>query len=450
MRIAMLSPVTWHTPRRCYGMCDSAVSLLTEGLIKRNVEVSLFSSEDTKAGESQVAYYSQGHEEVAVTIPKEWECLRISQLFERGDAFDIIHNHIGYLPLTYSGMTSTPVVTTIHDFLLPENLPLYEYYNGRVYYVSVSDAHRIPELTYISTIHYGIEMSQFALRPEKGDYLLFLGDICHSKGAREAVEISQKFGMKLIIAGIIEDEDYFKHFVAPHLDKENVVYMGSIDPEKKSELMGKAYALVYPTNFNEPFCVSAVEAMACGTPVVAFHQGSMAEVISHRQTGFLVSSVDEAVCVLTRVKELDRKKCRDWVEGKFSVDRMVEDYLRLYQKILTERKREDHRPWGYYRVLAEETNHKVKKIVVYPGQRLSLQRHHRRAEHWYVIAGQALVTRDNEEVFLVSGQAVDLPCGAWHRIMNPGNELMIFIEVQTGDYFGEDDIERVEDDYGRI
>ncbi len=190
--------------------------------------------------------------------------------------------------------------------------------------------------------------------------------------------------------------------------------------------------------------------MACGTPVVAFNRGSMPEVIADGRTGFLVSSIDEAVFKLRHISDLKRADCRTWVEERFSADRMAEDYIRVYQEILAERKREDHRPWGYYHVLANEPGHKIKRIVVYPGQRLSLQRHRHRAEHWYIVEGQAIVTRNREKIRLGSGQAVDLPQGVWHRIMNPGNENTVFIEVQTGDYFGEDDIERVEDDYGRV
>jgi mannose-6-phosphate isomerase-like protein (cupin superfamily) len=137
-------------------------------------------------------------------------------------------------------------------------------------------------------------------------------------------------------------------------------------------------------------------------------------------------------------------------QGGFSAERMVEDYLRVYEKILAQRHREDHRPWGYYLVLEDELDHKVKRIVVYPGARLSLQRHQHRAEHWLIVQGRAEITRNDETMNLESGQSIDIPQGAWHRIRNPGTENMAFIEVQTGDYFGEDDIERKQNDYNRL
>ncbi len=446
----MLSPIAWRTPPRHYGPWESAVSLLTEGLLKRGIEVTLFATQDSKTTGQLVAVSPQGYEEDKDLPPKVWECLHISELFERGNEFDLIHNQFDFLPLTYMRMTSTPVLTTIHGFSSPKILPVYRKYNRQAYYVAISDADRSPKLDYVATIHHGIALSRFTFRPEPGSYLLFFGRIHPDKGASEAIEIARMAGMELIMAGIIQDEIYFEREVKPHLEEGIVSYVGSADPEKRDRLLGGAYALLHPINFEEPFGLSVIEAMACGTPVIAFNRGSMPEVIANGRTGFLVASVEEAVRALERVKEIERAECRKWVEERFSSDRMVDDYIQVYEKILSESHREDHRPWGYYVVLADEPDHKVKRIVVYPGQRLSLQRHRQRGEYWHIIQGQAIVTRNEQEIPLKSGQTLDLPQGTWHRIMNPGKENLVFIEVQTGRYFGEDDIERVEDDYGRV
>jgi glycosyltransferase involved in cell wall biosynthesis len=449
MRIAMLSPIAWRTPPRHYGPWESVVSTLTEGLVKRGVDVTLFATLDSETKATLRGVCPRGYEEDPSIDPKVWECLHISEVFEHGDEFDLIHNHFDFLPLTYSGMTTTPVLTTIHGFSSPKILPVYKKYNGKCYYVAISEADRSPELNYIATIHHGIDLSRFTLRDQPGSYLLFFGRIHHEKGTRECIEIAKRLGMKLIIAGIIQDRRYFEEEVKPHIDGDQIEYIGSVGPDRRDEVLGNAYALLHPINFDEPFGLSVVESMACGTPVVAIQRGSMPELIRHGITGFLCSSLEEMIEAVKAVRNIDRTQCRKWVEERFSADRMVEDYLKVYERVLNECKREDHRPWGFYEILSDRDDHKVKRITVYPGKRLSYQRHFRRSEHWYIVNGEAVVTLDGKEHLLKSGDAVDIPVGSWHRIKNAGANNLVFIEVQTGDYFGEDDIERAEDDYGR-
>jgi glycosyltransferase involved in cell wall biosynthesis len=449
MRIAMLSPIAWRTPPAHYGPWENVVSLLTEGLVRCGLDVTLFATQDSETGGRLKGVCPRGYEEDKELLPKVWECLHISELFERGDEFDLIHNHFDFLPLTYMNMTGTPVLTTIHGFSSPKILPVYKKYNGRAYYVAISEADKNPEIGYIATIHHGIDLERFTFQPKPGDYLLFFGRIHHEKGTRECINIAKRNGMRLVIAGIIQDEAYFECHVKPHLDDEKVLYVGSAGPEKRDELLGGAYAMLHPINFDEPFGLSVVEAMACGTPVIAVNRGSMAEVIAHGKTGYLVSDALEMAEMVSRVKEIDRAECRRWVEERFTVDRMVADYIRVYKRILEQNKREDHRPWGFYEVLSDQTDHKVKRITVYPGKRLSYQRHQQRSEHWHVVAGNALVTLDGQEVILSEGESIDIPRGGAHRIANRGDRNMVFVEVQRGTYFGEDDIQRLEDDYGR-
>ncbi len=445
----MLSPIAWRTPPRHYGPWENVVSLLTEGLVANGVDVTLFATKDSLTRGKLVAVCPRGYEEDPAILPKVWECLHISEVFERGEEFDLIHNHFDFLPLTYSSMTSTPLVTTIHGFSSPEILPVFRKYNGRTYYVAISNADKHPELDYAATIYHGIDVGSFSFQPEPGDYLLFFGRIHPDKGPGEAISIARRAGMRLIMAGIIQDERCFREQVEPHLDGDMVRYIGSVGPEERNKLLGGAYALLHPIRFQEPFGLSVVEAMACGTPVVAYPRGSMPEILDHGRTGFLVCSVEEAVEALGRVRQLDRWVCRMWVEERFSSRRMVQDYMALYERILALHSREDHRSWGYYEVLLDEPCHKVKRITVLPGQRLSLQRHRRRAEHWYVVSGSARITLGQRELKLSPLESVDIPKGEWHRVANPGETPLVFIEVQTGDYFGEDDIERLEDDYGR-
>jgi mannose-6-phosphate isomerase-like protein (cupin superfamily) len=212
-------------------------------------------------------------------------------------------------------------------------------------------------------------------------------------------------------------------------------------------VLGGALALLHLIHFDEPFGLSVVESMACGTPVIAFGRGSMPELIRDGSTGFIVADVNAAVQAVERIDSLDRRACRDEVEERFTCQHMARRYLDVYRKILDDR--ENYRPWGHYENLLERDDHKVKEIIVKPGKRLSLQQHQHRAEHWTVVSGVARVTVAEQETLLKPGQSVEIPKGAVHRIMNPGNTPLVFVEVQTGDYFGEDDIIRLEDDYGR-
>ena len=253
--------------------------------------------------------------------------------------------------------------------------------------------------------------------------------------------------MRLVIAGIVQDEAYFREQVEPYIDGSAVEYIGSVGPEKRQQVLGGARALLHLIHFDEPFGLSVVESMACGTPVIAYGRGSMPEIIRDGHTGFIVADTDAAVQAVEQIATLDRRDCRREVEQRFSCQHMARAYLDVYQRILDQR--EHYRPWGHYDNLLERDDHKVKELIVKPGQRLSLQQHRRRAEHWIVVSGEALVTVGEQEIPLQPGQSVDVPRGAVHRIMNPGDCTLVLVEVQMGDYFGEDDIIRLEDDYDR-
>ncbi len=339
MRIAMLSPIAWRTPPRHYGPWERVVSLLTEGLVARGLDVTLFATADSETQAKLRSVCARGYEEDPSVDPKVVECLHISAVFEAAGEFDLIHNHFDFLPLSYSGLVSTPVLTTIHGFSSPKILPVYKKYDQRTFYVAISDADRSPELDYIATIHHGIDIEHFTFRPRAGEYLLFFGRIHHDKGTREAIEIAARAGRKLVLAGIIQDQDYFEREVRPHLDGKRFVYVGSVGPKERDELLGGAYALLHPINFDEPFGLSVVEAMACGTPVIAFKRGSMPEIIRDGENGFLVHSVAEAVQAVERVSAIDRLRCRQIVEKRFTVDRMVDDYLRVYEVVLEKSRR---------------------------------------------------------------------------------------------------------------
>ena len=326
----MLAPISWRVPPRHYGPWERVVSLLTEGLGERGLEVTLFATADSLTRARLVAVCPRPYSEDPTLDPKVWECLHIAAAFERAAEFDLIHNHFDFLPLTYSGLVQTPVVTTIHGFSSERILPVYQKYNKRTYYVAISHADRHPSLDYIATVYHGIALEEFTLRTDPGDYLLFFGRIHPDKGTAEAIEVARRSGRRLIIAGIIHDRAYFDREVAPHLNGERIRYVGSVGPAERDRLLGGAYALLHLINFKEPFGLSPVEAMACGTPVIARPLGAIPEIIRHGETGFLVGSVDEAVTALSQVRHLDRARIRQHVATHFNRDRMVEDYLRVY------------------------------------------------------------------------------------------------------------------------
>jgi len=334
MKVAMLSPIAWRTPPRHYGPWERVVSLITEGLVKEGIDVTLFATGDSETSGRLEYICPYPYEENKDIDPKVWEALHIAHLFEQAHKFDIIHNNYDFMPLTYSRLVDTPMLTTIHGFSSPKILPVYREYNRDNFYVSISNADRAPDLDYIATVYHGIDLNEFTFNRQTGDYLLYFGRIHPDKGTAEAIEIARKFGMKLYLAGVIQDKDYYNKLVLPFIDNKKVTYLGSVGPSQRNELLGRAYALLHPIYFNEPFGLSLIESMACGTPVIAFNKGSMPEVIKDGETGFLVNSVEEACEKLNKIPSLDRENCRRWVEERFSQERMVNEYIKLYKKIL--------------------------------------------------------------------------------------------------------------------
>lgn len=334
MRVAVLSPVAWRTPPRHYGPWEQVASNIAEGMINKGVEISLFATGDSITQGSLESVCATGYEEDRTQDAKVLECLHISNLMEKADQFDLIHNNFDFLPLTYSGLIKTPVITTIHGFSSSRIIPVYKKYNKTSHYVSISNADRSRELDYLGTVYNGLNVSEFAFTEKADDYLVYFGRIHHDKGAAEAIEIARQTNRRLLMAGIIQDANYYREKVEPFIDNEQIVYVGHAGPEKRQELLGKASALLHPINFNEPFGMSVAEAMLCGTPVIAFNKGSMPELIKHQETGFLVNTVDEAAEAVSNLTSINRQSCRNWAKANFSSEKMVDDYYRLYQQIL--------------------------------------------------------------------------------------------------------------------
>ncbi len=334
IKLALLSPVAWRTPPRHYGPWEQVAYNIARGVSALGVDVTLYATGDSDSPGKLEYIIERGYEEDRSVDAKVAECMHISCLMERAGEYDLIHNNFDFLPLTWSRLVDTPLVTTIHGFSSPRILPVYQRYNDRCHYVSISNSDRSPLLRYIATVYNGLDPAQFTLREEPDDYLLYLGRIHHDKGAYEAIRIARKSGRRLLIAGIVQDRAYFSEKVEPYLDSEQIVFLGSVGPQKRDELLGGAFALLHPVNFEEPFGLSVAEAMFCGTPVLAFNRGSMPELIEDGRTGFLAGTVDEVAELLAQVPSIDRRYCREHAEKNFSLEKMAADYLEVYRKIL--------------------------------------------------------------------------------------------------------------------
>ncbi len=330
----MLAPIAWRTPPRHYGPWELFASLLTEGLVAAGHDVTLFATADSITAATLRGSSPTGWSEDPGIDPKVAECLHIADVFERADEFDIIHNSFDFLPLTYSGLVRTPVITTIHGFSSPRILAVYERYDATTHYVAISDADRHPRLHYAATIHHGIDTSVFAVDPAPGDHLLFFGRIHPDKGTAHAIEVARRAGRRLDIAGIIQDEEYFRAEVEPHVDGEHVRYLGPVTAGDRAAALGGAHALLHLIDFDEPFGYSVVEAMACGTPVIAYDRGSMAELVEQGVTGRRVASLDEAVAAVDSVATLDRREIRSITERRFGVEPMIDQYVAAYRSVL--------------------------------------------------------------------------------------------------------------------
>jgi len=334
MKIAMLAPISWATPPAGYGPWELVTSLLTEALVARGVDVTLFATLNSQTAAKLEGVIARGYSEDAEIDAKVSEALHIAHVFERAGEFDLIHNQADFMPHIFSRLVETPVVTTIHGFSSPKIVPAYAAYDDRVAYVSISDADRNPALSYAATIHHGIPLDDFTFNPEGGDDLLFFGRIHPDKGAGEAIRAARVAGLRLQMAGLVQDEEYHAGEVAPFIDGERVLFHGVLGGEPRVRALGQAKALLHLIGFDEPFGLSVIEAMACGTPVIANNRGSMPELIIDGITGFLVENLEQAVAAIGRIGEIDRAACRAHVAQHFTVERMADEYVALYRRLL--------------------------------------------------------------------------------------------------------------------
>ena len=332
IRLAVLAPISWPTPPPGYGPWEQIAANIADGMSARGLDVTLFATGNSKARGRIQSVVPVGLNEDPALNPDVYGALHVANLFRQAGEFDLIHNNLDWRPLTYAVATKAPpLVTTIHGFSSPPILAAYYACSSRSFYCSISDADRDPGLDYVATTYNGIDPSEFTFRERPGDYLVFLGRFHPEKGTHLAVEIAKRAGVRLKIAAIHQDMEYFRSEVAPHIDGDRIQFLGAVEREARDELLGNALALVHMTTRPERFGLTLIEAMACGTPVLGARLGSVPEIVVDGETGFLCDSVEDAVTHVPSLAQIDRRKCRKRVENVFSLEKMIDRYLEVYR-----------------------------------------------------------------------------------------------------------------------
>lgn len=339
MRIAQVAPIVERVPPKKYGGTERVVHSLTEELVKRGHEVTLFASGDSKTSAKLISVYPKSLREVKLKDlygQNIWTMLNIGLAYSQADSFDIIHDHVGHPSLPTANISPTPVVMTLHGAFTAENKRIFETLK-KPYFVSISEsqAKSAPNVNYAGNVYNGLPMENYPFSEENDGYLLFVGRISMEKGVHHAIEVAQYLDLPLIIAAKLESVDlpYFNEYVGPRLS-ENIKWIGEVDEAERNILMSKALCFLHPVTWKEPFGLTMIEAMACGCPVVALNKGSIPEVVENGRSGYVVNDIDEMIDAVNHIKRIDRAECRQYSLENFSATRMAEGYEKIYEKII--------------------------------------------------------------------------------------------------------------------
>ncbi|MEM6400162.1 MAG: glycosyltransferase family 4 protein [Cyanobacteria bacterium P01_D01_bin.116] len=341
MRIAQVAPLRERVPPPSYGGIELVVSHLSDELVRRGHEVTLFASGDSLTlAELEPMCEKALRLDPNVTNCDAYELLELSQVYQRAAEFDLIHSHLGVFTLATAGLVATPTVHTLHHSFNADTSKIYTHHNKQPY-ISISDAQRKIDLNYVGTVYNGIDENSypFIVEPENPPYLAFLGRLAPEKGPAHAISIAKQTGWCLKMAGKIDkvDRKFFDQEIAPHIDGKQIQYLGEVNHEEKAKLLGNAAATLFPITWQEPFGLVMIESMATGTPVIATNMGSVPEVINHGITGFICQSPEDMASLIPEALELSRYSCRKHVEDKFTVSKMVDGYEAIYRKTLENR-----------------------------------------------------------------------------------------------------------------
>jgi glycosyltransferase involved in cell wall biosynthesis len=338
MHIAQVAPLTEAVPPKLYGGTERVVSWLTEELIALGHEVTLFASGDSVTSARLEAMWPRALRlDGSVRDPNALHMMMLEHVYQRAADFDLLHFHLDYYPFSLFARQPTPFMTTLHGRLdLPEHQPVFDMFSSSPV-VSISNAQRrpLPQANWVRTVHHGLPERLLMPRPVKPSYFAFLGRIAPEKGIDRAIRIAQHCGVPLKVAAKVDgaDREYFDEKIEPMIRSGNVEYIGEINDNDKSEFLSGAIALLVPIDWPEPFGLVMIEAMACGTPVIAFNRGSVPELIDDGVTGFIVEDINGAIGAVDRLGQLSREKIRQRFEERFTARRMAQDYLSAYRSL---------------------------------------------------------------------------------------------------------------------
>lgn len=341
MRILQIAPPWESVPPPAYGGTELVVSLLTEALVRRGHDVTLVAAGDSRTRARLLAPFPHRLRHLHDDLPKhdvdtmDW-LYTARALQEACDDYEIVHNHHGELPMLFSSLSAAPMLTTHHGKPSPVYDSILESYVGYINCISASHARQYAPDRNLGVVYHGIDVATFPFSAKKDGYLLFLSRISEEKGPLEAIEVARRLGRKLVMAGKVDhlDRAFFEREVRPKIDGDRVVFVGEADARQKRVLYAAADCVLMPLRWEEPFGLVMVEAMACGTPVIAFRRGSAPELIVDGRTGFLVDTVDEMTAAVQQVPDLRPQDCRKHIEQRFSVDQMADSYLALYDQVM--------------------------------------------------------------------------------------------------------------------
>jgi glycosyltransferase involved in cell wall biosynthesis len=341
MRIAQISPLWERVPPFRYGGIELIVKLLTDELVRRGHDVTLFASGDSITKAKLYSVHDKALRlDPSVKEPIIYEQMSLAEVYQNAHHFDIIHSHVGCSVLPYTSFVKTPTVHTMHGIFTPDNEKMYRRYAQQPF-ISISQAQREPRLglNYIHTVYNGIDTAVYPFNPEpvQPAYLAFVGRLSPEKGPIEAIKIAHATGLPLKMAGKVDvvDQKYYQEQIKPLIDGEQIQYLGEISHEDKVKLLSGATVTLFPITWREPFGLVMIESMATGTPVIGMGLGSVPEVIAHGKTGFVCHSLEQMIEVIPDAMKLDRQTCREYVVSRFSVETMTDQYERAYEMVLT-------------------------------------------------------------------------------------------------------------------